>query len=807
VVAWKDVGETEGTGIVHIAPGCGKEDFALGKEVGLPPIAPLDESGIYHAGFGPLSGKQANSQEVVDFVVNSLKEKGLLFATEMYPHKYPHCWRCKQELLYRLVDEWFINMGPKPQMVCKEVDGKKVEEEIWPPGFRSEIANTVGQVTFLPEELNGKARELDWLRNMGDWMISKKRYWGLALPIWTDPETGDFEVIGSRQELQERAVEGWTEFEGHPPHRPWIDKIKIRNPKNGNLMSRIPDVGNPWLDAGIVALSTMGYNRDRNYWEEWYPADFITESFPGQFRNWFYALLAMSAMITDGRPPFKTLLGFATVQDQYGKAMHKSDGNAIEFVGAAEEGFELFHEIAPKDDAKKALADLPKGWIGTREEIVQRKSDTVKRVYARYKPIGADVIRWLYCYQNPSSNVKFGPEPTDEVRARFILKLWNTYAFFTNYARLDDFDPSAPQSPVKDRPDIDRWILSDLQMLIKTAHEAFTSFNVQAFCVEVEKYVDDKLSNWYVRRNRRRFWKSEKGVDKMAAYQTLYTVLTTLTKLIAPVVPFLAETMWQNLRPKGGEESVHLSDYPQVEESLVDADLTEDMDSLLRIVSLGFAARNAGKVSKVRQPLAEARIQPASDADRRAMQRFAAEFADELNIKKVTIHEPENGQLLKVEVKLNMKTAAARLGAKLKQVQAVIAVANALKLSEDLRKNGSVELAGVVLEATDLTFDYRTQVMVDTRITPELALEGMARDVIRLVQDLRKNAGLEMEDRIVLYLGTESEKLKQAIEVHRDYIASETLTAKWLAAPLDGEGQTANVKIDGQALVIGVRKV
>jgi isoleucyl-tRNA synthetase len=822
VVGWKDVGETEGTGIVHIAPGCGKEDFALGKEVGLPPVAPLDDSGVYLPCFGPLSGKSATSQDVVDFVVNSLKEKGVLFATEMYPHKYPHCWRCKNELLYRLVDEWYINMGPKPVMVSKDAAGRKMDEEVWQPGFRSEIAKVVADVTFLPEDLNGKARELDWLRNMGDWMISKKRYWGLALPIWVDDETGEFEVIGSRQELKERVVEGWAEFEGHPPHRPWIDKVKIRNPKTGNLMSRIPDVGNPWLDAGIVALSTMGFNRDRDYWKQWYPADFITESFPGQFRNWFYALLAMSTMMTDGMAPFHTLLGFATVQDQYGRPMHKSDGNAIEFVEAADEGFELFHDIAPKEDSKKALAELPKSWLSTREEIVERKGETVKRVYARFKPIGADVIRWMYCRHNPSSNVNFGPEPADELRAKFVLKLWNTYAFFCNYARLDNFDPAAPQVPVKDRPDIDRWILSDLQLLIKSAHEAFKSFNVMAFCLETEKFVDDKLSNWYVRRNRRRFWKNEKGADKQAAYQTLYTVLATLTKLIAPVVPFLAESMWQNLRPAtagkrsgGNEESVHLCPFPAADETLIDQNLSEDMESLLRLVSLGGSARNAGKVSKVRQPLAEAKIQPSTEADGRAAERFADEFLEELNIKKLTIQSDANGPLLKPEIKLNMKTAGPKFGAKLKSVQVALAAADPVKLIDQMR-SAPVDLADAVVEMADLVVSYTapdgwagvadrsTQVAIDTRITPELAREGMARDIVRLVQDLRKNSGLEMEDRIILYLGADDENLKQAIVDHRTYIAAETLTKQWADAPFDLH--STSTKIDGQSLTIALKR-
>src|SRR5205814_604644 len=288
---------------------------------------------------------------------------------------------------------------------------------------------------WIPEF--GRDRELDWLRNMGDWMISKKRYWGLALPIWVDDETGEFEVIGSYEELKGRAVAGWDQFEGHSPHRPWIDKVKLQNPRTGNLMSRIPDVGNPWLDAGIVPFSTMGYRTNPDYWRQWFPADFVTESFPGQFRNWFYSLLAMSTML-EGCSPFKVLLGHALVRDEKGEEMHKSKGNAIPFDEAA---------------------------------------DT----------IGADVMRWLYCRANPTANINFGYGPADEIRNKFVLKLWNTYAFFCNYARLDDFDPAAPQVPVAERPDIDRWILSDLELLIRKARQSFESFNVMAFCFEAEQ--------------------------------------------------------------------------------------------------------------------------------------------------------------------------------------------------------------------------------------------------------------------------------------------------------------------------------
>jgi isoleucyl-tRNA synthetase len=443
-----DVTEGEGTGIVHTAPGCGGIDFQWGKANGLPPIAPLGEDGCFHDGFGVLSGRNAAEPATADVVFDELKKKDRLFAVERFVHKYPHCWRCKKELLYRLVDEWFINMD-----------------------WRAEIAAVTEKVTFLPESVNGRARELDWLKNMGDWMISKKRYWGLALPIWVDDaDPTQFEVIGSRAELESRAVEGWTEFDGRTPHRPYVDKIKIRNPRTGNLMSRVPDVGNPWLDAGVVAFSTMKWDTDRDYWRQWYPADFITESFPGQFRNWFYSLLAMSTMLGEGEPPFKTLLGFATVRDQFGKEMHKSEGNSIEFNGAANDGYELFAEIAPDKPAAEGLKLLPKNPLGTREELTtDRDGKPVRRVMAKYKAIGADVIRWLYCRHSPAQNINFGPEPTDEIRAKFLIKLWNVFALFCNYAAADGFDGTAAEVPVRERPAVDRWILSDLQELIATA--------------------------------------------------------------------------------------------------------------------------------------------------------------------------------------------------------------------------------------------------------------------------------------------------------------------------------------------------
>ncbi len=752
VVSWDAVSEVEGTGIVHIAPGCGKEDFALGKQESLVPIAPLDESGVFLQGFGEIEGRSALDPTTIDWVLTNLQQKGLLVAVEQYPHNYPHCWRCKTELLFRLVDEWFVDMR-----------------------WRDGIMKICSDVRWLPDF--GLQREMDWLKNMGDWMISKKRYWGLALPIWVCESCVVFDVIGSRGELKSRAVAGWGEFEGHSPHRPWVDLVKIRCAKCGGRASRISDVGNPWLDAGIVPYSTLGYNRDRTYWEQWFPADFVTECFPGQFRNWFYALLAMSAMMEE-QAPFKVLLGHALVRDEKGEEMHKSKGNAIPFEEAAEK-------------------------------------------------MGADLMRWMFCRNNPANNINFGYGPADEIRNRFVFKLWNTYAFFCNYARLDGFDPEAPAVPVHERPDIDRWILSDLQLLIQTARRGFENYNVMAFCLAAETFVAEKLSNWYVRRNRRRFWKSERSRDKLAAYQTLYMVLTNLIRLFAPVMPFLTEVMYQNLEraetvAPDRTLSVHLANFPEVDESLIDTKLSANMEALLRLVSLGLSARNSVKI-KVRQPLAKLEIQPANDSERDAVQRFSEQISEELNVKKVTLRDPATGPLLRHEVGPNLKALGPKFGDRVKKIQRALAALEPNSVVEKLHAGTAVELVcegeTVVLDAKDILVkakapdgwaglaDYGTQLLLDVRITEELAQEGMAREVVRHVQELRKKSGLEMEDRINLYFDTESSILRHAIENHRSYISGETLAIEWANQMLDGDTHSTNVKVGGQPLTIQLCKV
>ena len=733
VVAWKLVSDDEGTGIVHIAPGCGKEDFdLLGDLGGFPVIAPLNEAGVYLDGFGRLSGKFAG--DVKDDVFSSLREKGMYYKSGPYTHSYPHCWRCSTALLFRHVHEWYINMS-----------------------WRDEIKEVAKQVRWIPGW--GLERELDWLDNMRDWMISKKRYWGLALPIF-QCECGWFDVIGSRDELKERAVAGWDEFDGHTPHRPHIDAVRIKCGKCGKDVERIKDVGNPWLDAGIVAYSTVNYNTDREYWAKWMPADLVTECFPGQFRNWFYAMLAMSTMM-ENVPPFKTLLGHALVRDEKGEEMHKSSGNAIWFEDAAEK-------------------------------------------------MGVDVMRWIFCRHNPVNNLNFGYGIGKEIERKVVNTLWNVYVFLANYARLDGFDPHSEQVPVAERQDLDRWLLSNLQLLIVRAHDAMDNYLMYGFVEQAERFVDG-LSNWYVRRSRRRFWRTrdESDRDKLAAYQTLYTALVTFCKLVAPICPFVTERIYQNLvrgADTAAPESVHLCDYPQADEALIDGGLSKQMDFVTEVVSAALGVRSA-KQLRVRQPLAEMSVF-SKDAELRAgVERFQEHLKDELNIKKVTVAEEPP---LARKVIADLSRLGPRFGKNAGKVNAALKSMPQDDLAAALEQNPagfSIEIEGesfpVLLE--DVTIEqewpeglahaegHNFVVAVNTELTGELIAEGIARDVVRHVQQLRKDAGLEMNARIRLRYDTGAEELASAVDGWMDYIKAETLALSVDRGLLDEPDRTAKV--------------
>ncbi len=718
VIPWDDVDPAEGTGIVHIAPGCGKEDFALSKLHNLPVVAPINEFGGYVDGFDWLSGQYVHDVAVP--ITDSLRQKGLLYRAEQHTHRYPVCWRCNTDLVFRLVDEWFIAMDElRPTMM-------DITREIrWIPGF-------------------GMDREIDWLTNMDDWMISKKRYWGLALPIYECGACGSFEVIGSETELKERAVEGWAEFEGHTPHRPYVDAVKIACQECGATVERILDVGNPWLDAGIVTMSTLRYRHDRAYWEKWYPADLITESFPGQFRNWFYALLAESTALT-GRVPFRTVFTYALMRDEHGEEMHKSKGNAIWFDDAADE-------------------------------------------------IGVDVMRWLFSTINPSTNLNFGRGTCDEVRRRFILPLWNSYAFFVTYANIDGWKPPSGDAsiPLAERPLLDRWIISRLNELTGHVRERLDDYDIAGAARRIEHFVVEELSNWYIRRNRRRFWKPESDSDKAAAYETLFQCLVTLSGLLAPFVPFLAESMYQNLVRSVSPDSaasVHLNDFPETSRKDVDAQLSRDMETVLDVVRLGRAARSEANV-KIRQPLPAALVYQNNPAAFEAVLRLKDQILDEINVKDV-LPLRELGEVVTHEVRPNLPLLGPKYGARLSGIRAALAklppgdastaVAADMLVSVTLSDNEVVELLPeevlVTLrkrEGYAAAQSDRATVALDTRLTPELIAEGIARDFVRAVQDARKQADLQIEQMVDVRFMADAAVIS-AVQEQQAYVQREVL--------------------------------
>ncbi|MFQ6611911.1 MAG: isoleucine--tRNA ligase [Fidelibacterota bacterium] len=734
----------EGTGIVHMAPGCGDIDHSIGKNLGLVNIAPLDDEARFIDKFGWLKGKSATNQDTTDAIIQDLKERELLVYVEDYPHVYPHCWRSGDELVFRLVDEWYINMD-----------------------WRDEIKKIVDEIKWIPEW--GRDREYEWLDNMSDWMISKKRFWGLALPIWVF-EDGSFYVVGSREELKSLAVEGWDEFDGNTPHRPWIDKVRIRHPETGLIGSRIPDVGNPWLDAGIVPFSTLKYQSDPAYWRQWFPADFVTESFPGQFRNWFYSLLAMSAFL-EQKPPFKTLLGHALVKDETGRDMHKSWGNTIWFEEAAEK-------------------------------------------------MGVDVMRWMYAAQNPENNLLFGFKIGNEVRKKMI-QFWNSYSFFATYAAVDGYDPN--KSPVRptDLTLMDRWILSKLYVFVEDSKTALEAFRTDQLMKKFERFLED-LSNWYIRRNRRRFWKSEDDLDKQAAYHTLFEVLTTTIKVLAPILPFVTEEMYQNLVGNTNlpdPESVHLCPFPTVQDKWIDIALMEQVDTLQKIVELGRSARNKAQL-KIRQPLAKLYFVIDDDELAEFLIDHKEVILDELNVKEIE-RITNSEQLLTYQIKPNLPVAGKKYGQYLPAIQAYLTNQKSSDLLAELHSKNDIGLAvngkTINLEREDLLVETKSVqgitasaegnlvVGITTELTDELVKEGIVRDVIRQVQIMRKNANFAVEDRINIY-GKLDGLVGASIQTFEKVFKNETLAINLIKVDQPGEYQ-ASFNIGQQKIMLGIERV
>jgi isoleucyl-tRNA synthetase len=752
VVAWNEVGEEEGTGIVHIAPACGAEDFQLGKSLDLPAIAPIDESGIFVDGFGSLTGRDV--REVAEPIIEHLRATGRFYRLETIEHRFPHCWRCNTPLVFRLVDEWFIRMGPvydtpREQLTTEQVDAS----------LRYQIMDVVDDIRWIPEF--GYERELDWLRNMGDWMISKKRYWGLALPIYDCASCGTVDVIGGRDELERRAIDGWDRFEGHTPHRPWVDEVRIACSSCGKPVERIRDVGNPWLDAGIVPFSTLHFREDPDYWARWFPADFITESFPGQFRNWFYSMLAMSTVLRR-EPPFKTIFGYALLFAEDGRQMHKSWGNAIDFDEAAER-------------------------------------------------MGVDVMRWMFARARPEDNILFGWHAADDAR-RELLILWNVYAFFVTYARLADWVPISGIDEAIGAagtwPTLDRWILSRSAGLATDVGVRLADFDAVGATRAISTFIDD-LSTWYLRRSRERMRHGAQPADRQAAFATLHAALVVLSRVLAPILPFVSEQIYQNLIVTvvpALPDSVHLTRWPEAEMARSrDVELERSMATVRAAVDLARTLR-AQVGLRTRQPLAKAWL---AIPDRGLVldDELLSLFADEVNVKTVEVIS-DGSELVDRRVKPLLPKIGKRLGP---AIPAVMAAARSGDLV--IHPDGSVTLAGVTLAADEVEIqatprpgtavgeDDGLVLVLDTELTPELLSEGDARELGRAIQDLRRDAALELDDRIDLWL----DGLPDAVRAYLPRVLDDTL-ATTSDHPLPDDVARSSVELDGGSVTIALRR-
>jgi isoleucyl-tRNA synthetase len=681
VVPWNDVGEDEGTGIVHIAPGCGVEDFGLGKEQRLAVVVPIDDNGIFLPGFGPLAGKSVHS--VNDEVIQLLGERGMLHRVEQIEHRYPTCWRCGQPIVFRAATEWFISAQEiRPRML--------------------EAARTVEWTP--PSALK---RMEDWLHNMQDWCISRRRYWGLPLPFYDCPVCKSLTVVGSVDELRQLSVSGMDEV--RELHRPWIDAVRIRCPGCGREVERIAEVGDCWLDAGIVPFSTLGPGalKDPETWQKWYPAHWVSEM-REQIRLWFYSMLFMSVTLED-RAPYRRVLTYEKLMDEKGQPMHKSLGNAIWFDEAADK-------------------------------------------------MGADVMRWLYAGQNLQTNLLFGYGPAEEVRRR-LLTLWNVYSYYVTYAETEGFVPSTSLAEGQ-LSRMDRWVLSRLQSLLSLADDRLRAYDVGALVSATDRFVDD-LSTWYLRRSRRRFSRSASPEDRRAAFATLYECLLTLARTVAPVMPFLAEELYQNLVrswDRDAPESIHLTPYPEADLTRVDPELEAEMALAQDIVRLGRSARTEAGI-RVRQPLAAITV-CRGETGIELSTELCEEIADELNVKEVQF-AAEVAAFARRVVRPNPKLLGPRLGRELPEVS------RALQAREyTIDQDGSVRVGPHVLTgdevsitlepaadqaiAQDLQVQGGLAVALDRALTSELLAEGRVRELIRRVQAMRQEAGLSIEDRINL---------------------------------------------------------
>jgi isoleucyl-tRNA synthetase len=717
----------EGTGIVHIAPAYGEDDLKLGLEHGVEVVHGVGDDGCFLDAVTPVAGKFFKDADPV--LIEELKASGALFRSGTYRHKYPFGWRTGDPLIYYAKNAWYIRTTD----------------------FRERLVALNQTINWVPAHIRD-GRFGNWLENNIDWALSRERFWGTPLPVWTDGD-GDFICVGSVAELAERSGRSLDDLD---LHRPAVDDVTFVH--EGREYHRVEEVIDCWFDSGAMPFAQWHYPfENEKVFAERYPADFICEAID-QTRGWFYTLHAISTMVEDS-VAYRNVICLSHIVDADGKKMSKSLGNILD-------------------------------------------------PYEVFDAVGADALRWHFTARvAPDMQKRLSVEVVQDVASSFFNTFWNTYAFFVMYANLDGVDLSVPV-PVEDRPEIDRWAMALLEDTVEKVTKALDGYDAQAAGLAIESFVD-QLSNWYVRLNRRRFWKAASGDDKQSAYLTLYECLDGVHRLMAPFIPFLSEAVYQNLvrsHDPAAASSVHMSSWPKSRPDWQDSTLLAETEVVQRVVGLGRSARNASKL-KVRQPLSRLLVRVPDDFAANAVRRHEGLIREELNIKAIELIA-RDAELVSYRIKPNLPVVGKRYGKMIPAIRKFLAAADGVAIAAAVARGDTqdFEIAGQTLAFEPDALLIETESAegfacaeeegylagLDTTLSPELIREGMARELIRIVQDTRKQAGLEVSDRIELMIAGDS-AVTEAIAEHRDAIMNETLASHWREPPAD-----AGLRVEGQ---------
>jgi len=743
IISGDFVSTGEGTGIVHIAPAFGEDDMRVGRENGLPVVQMVDLEGHFLDSVKKFAGM--DTEDANPKIITDLKDRGLVFEIKKFKHSYPFCWRCDTRLIYYAKKSWYIATSK----------------------IKDNLLSSNEQVKWYPGHIK-HGRFGNWLENNVDWALTRERYWGTPLPIWED-EDGHKLCIGSKADLDKYGKDIPEDLD---LHRPYVDNIILKCPECGKSMKRVKDVIDVWFDSGSMPFAQHHYPfENKDIFEENFPADFICEAID-QTRGWFYTMLAISTLLYK-KPSFKNVLVLGLINDEKGQKMSKSKGNVI------------------------------KPW-----DILNNQ--------------GADALRWyFFTAVSPWTPKNFSEKLIDEVIRKFILTLWNTYSFFVIYANIDKFDPYEHELPVAEREEIDRWIISELNRTIKEVDRLLEDFNVTDSGRMIQDFVE-MLSNWYVRRSRRRFWKSEEDKDKISAYLTLYECLVTLTKLLAPYIPFISETLYQNLVVNLGKgtESVHLEDFPIADETLIDGDLSFKMNNARKVVGLGRAVRSKINI-KTRQPVQKVSIYfNGNEKIREAINHFEEIILSELNAKEIEFSE-ELAELVSYDIKPNLALVGKKYGPLIPGIKKALEEANSVQIALKVKNEKTIKLdidgKKLELEPGELLVEIKNKegigvetdgeftVGIPTEIPEELAAEGFARELVHHIQNLRKEAGFEIENTINVSIEA-PEAQQDTIDKFVEYISKETLSNS-LGRDFDLGMFVKPVKVNGIELKIGIKVV